>query len=180
MNDVRDLESPVGGVERSLPANPTRRGLIRRTKDKRRLNWHGRRTSRHALPQSALGFDRFAIRIRPLCNCCAKIFQQISAVSMTTTGISTSSAGTSGKRYRVRHGRQMNVDELDNTGRLVRGLCFLPEGWLSTGDILLAQKIALELREANAFSGARPSSVPGTELGAVERARGSRSNPSFV
>ena len=88
--------------------------------------------------------------------------------------------GTSGKRYRVRHGRQMNVDELDNTGRLVRGLCFLPEGWLSTGDILLVQKFALELMEANALSGARPSSVPGTELRAWECARGSRSNPSFV
>ena len=63
--------------------------------------------------------------------------------------------GTSGKRYRIRHGRQMNVDELDNTGRPVRWLCFLPEGWLPTGDILLAQKIALELMEANALSVAR-------------------------
>ena len=67
--------------------------------------------------------------------------------------------GTSGKRYRIRHGRQMNVDELDNTGRPVRWLCFLPEGRLPTGDILLAQKIALELMEADALSVARPSLI---------------------
>jgi hypothetical protein len=41
----------------------------------------------------------------------------------------------------------MNVHQLDRTGRTVARWCFLPEGELVTGDILLAQKIALETME---------------------------------
>lgn len=65
----------------------------------------------------------------------------------------------SGKRYRIRQGRQMNIDELDGKGRKVCGWCFLPEGGLVAGDCMLAQKIALETNEtaalkvANKFGG---------------------------
>jgi hypothetical protein len=55
--------------------------------------------------------------------------------------------GNTGKRYRVRHGRQMNIDQLDKNGRRVCGWCFFPQGSLVAGDIMLAQKLSLELYE---------------------------------
>jgi hypothetical protein len=59
--------------------------------------------------------------------------------------------GKTGKRYRIRHGRSMNIDQLDKNGRRVCGWCFFPEGNLVTGDVMLAQKVALELFEADAL-----------------------------
>lgn len=56
--------------------------------------------------------------------------------------------GETGKRYRINHGLQMNVEELDNIGRRVRLLCFMPGGRLSAGDVMLTQKIGLELFES--------------------------------
>jgi hypothetical protein len=52
-----------------------------------------------------------------------------------------------GKRYRIRAKRQMNIDELDERNRAVAVWCFGPEGVLPIGDIMLAQKIALETDE---------------------------------
>jgi hypothetical protein len=60
--------------------------------------------------------------------------------------------GQTGRRYRIRSGRQMNVEELDAQGRRVWFLCFVPRDHLPTGDILLAQKFALELFEMDALS----------------------------
>jgi hypothetical protein len=66
----------------------------------------------------------------------------------------------SGTRYRIRHGTQMNVEQLDEAGWRVCGWCFLPEGALVAGDVMLAQKIALEtdekaaLKLANRIAGA--------------------------
>lgn len=57
----------------------------------------------------------------------------------------------SGKRYRINHGRQMNIDELDGKGAKVCGWCFLPQGGLVAGDCMLAQKIALETDEPAAL-----------------------------
>jgi hypothetical protein len=59
--------------------------------------------------------------------------------------------GCSGYRYRIRHGHQMNVERLDKNGRRISLLCFMPEGHLAVGDIMLAQKIALELFETEAM-----------------------------
>jgi hypothetical protein len=59
--------------------------------------------------------------------------------------------GKTGKRYRIRHGRQMNIEQLDRNGRRVCGWCFFPQGSLVAGDIMLAQKAALELFEADAL-----------------------------
>jgi hypothetical protein len=59
--------------------------------------------------------------------------------------------GTTGKRYRIRHGRQMNIEQLDKNGRRVCGWCFFPQGNLVAGDVMLAQKMALELYEAEAL-----------------------------
>ena len=46
-----------------------------------------------------------------------------------------------GKCYRIRHGYQMNVEELGQNGRRIKLLCFMPIGGLPVGDIMLAQKI---------------------------------------
>jgi hypothetical protein len=59
--------------------------------------------------------------------------------------------GETGRRYRIRSGSQANVVQLDKNGRSVRVLCFMPEGELVVGDVMLAQKLALELFEADAL-----------------------------
>jgi hypothetical protein len=46
--------------------------------------------------------------------------------------------------------KAVNVDELDSVGNRVCEWCFLPEGKLAAGDIMLAQKIALETFESQA------------------------------
>jgi hypothetical protein len=46
----------------------------------------------------------------------------------------------------------MNVEELDQRGRCTRRLCFVPEGKLVDGDVMLAQKVALEAFEAEALA----------------------------
>ena len=63
--------------------------------------------------------------------------------------------GQSGKRYRIRSGSQMNVEELSATGRRIRVLCFVPRGGLPMGDTHLAQKLALELMENETLKIAR-------------------------
>jgi hypothetical protein len=59
--------------------------------------------------------------------------------------------GETGKTYRIRHGRQMNITELDAKGNRACGWCFLPQGALVSGDCMLAQKTALELFETEAL-----------------------------
>ena len=61
------------------------------------------------------------------------------------------SGGDSGRLYRIRHGAQMNVEQLDRSGKRIRVLCFMPEGGLAVGDVMLAQKFALELFETEAL-----------------------------
>jgi len=65
-----------------------------------------------------------------------------------------------GKRYRIHYGITTNVTELDDGGRPVAGLCFLPMGNLVAGDVMLAQKIALETDEKGALAVAKSFSVP--------------------
>jgi hypothetical protein len=45
-----------------------------------------------------------------------------------------------------------NVYELDDAGRPKVAWCFLPNDRLAAGDIMLAQKIALETNEHNALA----------------------------
>jgi hypothetical protein len=68
-----------------------------------------------------------------------------------TGGYFDVTGGDTGTRYGIRHGCQMNVEELDHRGRRHRMWCFMPEGHLPVGDIMLAQKIALELYESDAL-----------------------------
>jgi hypothetical protein len=53
--------------------------------------------------------------------------------------------------YRIRHGVQMNVEQIDQSGRPIRRLCFMPRSYLAVADVMLAQKIALELFEKEAL-----------------------------
>jgi hypothetical protein len=53
-----------------------------------------------------------------------------------------------GRKYRIQYGTSMNVYELDDAGRLKMGWCFVPQGCLVAGDVMLAQKIALETFES--------------------------------
>jgi hypothetical protein len=57
-----------------------------------------------------------------------------------------------GRRYRITYRAVMNVHELDPDGHPVQQWCFAPEGRLAVGDVLLAQKIALETMETKALA----------------------------
>jgi len=59
--------------------------------------------------------------------------------------------GQTGRRYRIKNGAQMNIEMLDTRGRSISELCFMPEGGLPVGDVMLAQKFALELFEQDAL-----------------------------
>ena len=59
--------------------------------------------------------------------------------------------GQTGRRYRIRNGAQMNVLVLDESGTPAGKLCFAPQGKLPVGDVMLAQKLALELFELDAL-----------------------------
>jgi hypothetical protein len=61
-----------------------------------------------------------------------------------------------GKKYRIRYGHYSNIEELDANGRPASGWCFVPAGNLVAGDVMLAQKIALETSERAALSIANP------------------------
>jgi hypothetical protein len=63
--------------------------------------------------------------------------------------------GTSGTHYRLWHCFQQNVEELDADGRRRWVWCFHPRETLVLGDVLLAQKTALELFEPEAIRIAR-------------------------
>ena len=55
--------------------------------------------------------------------------------------------GSTGRCYRITQGRVMNVYALAEERSWMRCLCFEPRGRLPLGDVMLAQKIALELFE---------------------------------
>ena len=61
----------------------------------------------------------------------------------------------SGKRYRIYYGVLSNVRELDAEGLPVAGLCFAPSDSLPPGDVVLAQKIALETDERETLAVAK-------------------------
>jgi hypothetical protein len=68
----------------------------------------------------------------------------------------------SGKRYRISYSSATNVHEIDGYGRSIVGWCFVPTGYLVKGDVMLAQKIALETNELGALAVANrfPVQVP--------------------
>jgi hypothetical protein len=66
-----------------------------------------------------------------------------------------------GGRYRITDAMSMNVLQLDRSGQALAKWCFLPAGNVARGDVLLAQKIALETMELQALAVAKK--YPGTE-----------------
>jgi hypothetical protein len=56
--------------------------------------------------------------------------------------------GSSGRHYRIWGQLPQNVEELDADGRRIRIWCFQPRDPLVLEDVLLAQKVALELFES--------------------------------
>ena len=67
--------------------------------------------------------------------------------------------GDTGRRYRIYPGTMSNVCEIDEKGHASLGLCFRTMGELPIGDVMLAQKIALENCESSVLAVAR-SFVP--------------------
>ena len=61
----------------------------------------------------------------------------------------------SGKRYRIYYGQAANIREMDEAGNPKMGWCFVPKGYLVAGDVMLAQKIALETDELAVLAVAR-------------------------
>ena len=57
-----------------------------------------------------------------------------------------------GKRYRICHGNGANIIELDDAALPRTGWCFVPRDPLVAGDVMLAQKIALETDERSALA----------------------------
>jgi hypothetical protein len=57
-----------------------------------------------------------------------------------------------GTRYLITYATAMNVHQLDEAGLSVAQWCFGPKGDLAPGDVLLAQKIALETMERNVLA----------------------------
>jgi hypothetical protein len=53
----------------------------------------------------------------------------------------------SGRRYRICRGMSFNIHELDDDGDSTCKWCVVPVGPLAPGDLMLAQKIALETSE---------------------------------
>jgi hypothetical protein len=59
---------------------------------------------------------------------------------------------STGKRYRILYGQSANIQEMDEAGNPKTGWCFVPKGYLVPGDVMLAQKIALETDELAALA----------------------------
>jgi hypothetical protein len=55
------------------------------------------------------------------------------------------------RRYRIYYATAANVEELDEIGCPLMRYCFIPMGYLVPGDVMLAQKIALETEELAAL-----------------------------
>ena len=88
-------------------------------------------------------------------------FRRLNSSSLMRKATLTSS-GPPLSKYRIQYGTSMNVYELDDTGRLKMGWCFVPQGCLVAGDVMLAQKIALETFESRALLVARRFAPFGT------------------
>jgi hypothetical protein len=75
--------------------------------------------------------------------------------------------GETGHRYRICQGDALNIDEYDRNGTYISRWCFAPVGKLVLGDVLLSQKLALELFEsvARAVANRYPIDYPRSIFG---------------
>jgi hypothetical protein len=56
------------------------------------------------------------------------------------------------KKYRIHFGVSANIQELGPDDKPRTAWCFIPKGYLVRGDVMLAQKIALETSECEALA----------------------------
>ena len=84
-------------------------------------------------------------RIEPSA-CLVKVAPAFDLVLTISSGCHT------GKRYRICHGNGANIIELDDAALPRTGWCFVPRDPLVAGDVMLAQKIALETDERGALA----------------------------
>lgn len=71
-------------------------------------------------------------------------------------------SSVSQKKYRIHFGVSANIRELGKDDKPRTGWCFVPQGYLVPGDVMLARKIALETSECEALAVANqfPSMTP--------------------
>jgi hypothetical protein len=133
------------------------------------------RHSRRARTDSAAEWERNVRGVAPLKNW----LSQAQLQSYESFGYFDVIGSDSGILYRIHHGQQANVEELDGFGQTVCAWCFVPVGDLVAGDVMLAQKVALETNERAAMSVAvryaalrvrrttrvRPPPLPASPLG---------------
>ena len=67
--------------------------------------------------------------------------------------------GDTGTRYVVRNFTSINIEQLNSKGEPEKGWCFGPQGNLARGDLLLAQKLALECFEVQALKRAHSHTI---------------------
>ena len=72
----------------------------------------------------------------------------------------------------------MNVREIDEAGGVKLGLCVAPKGSLATGDVMLAQKIALETFERRSLAVANRCLFVDLRSNAGRAGRANASRPS--
>lgn len=72
--------------------------------------------------------------------------------------------GDTGTRYVIRNITTVNIDQLNSHGERVKRWCFGPRGNLAMGDVLLAQKLALECFESQALAEALSYSPDGNRM----------------
>lgn len=68
--------------------------------------------------------------------------------------------GASGRKYRIKFGICANILELTEEGTPKVGWCVVPDACLVAGDVMLAQKIALETCEGKTLATANRFGAP--------------------
>jgi hypothetical protein len=112
--------------ERSSRGRALRR-LCRFSRDKDRAEARGLRLLRRWLsPEQRRQLDSFSY------------FEVVGSVSQ--------------KKYRIHFGVSANIQELGPDDKPRTAWCFIPKGYLVRGDVMLAQKIALETSECEALA----------------------------
>jgi hypothetical protein len=112
-------------------------------------NWWIPRWARHLLPSNLFADrDTNAHGVRLL----IENLSQVQRDQYKRRGYFEVTGGGTGKRYRIRKSYQMNVEELSSNGTRMSLLCFMPKGGLVLADVMLAQKLALELFELEALA----------------------------
>jgi hypothetical protein len=83
-------------------------------------------------------------------------------VQFDSLGYFDVTGSVSHKKYRIHFGVSANIQELGDDGKPRMGWCFIPDGYLVPGDVMLAQKIALETSERDALAVANqfPPTIP--------------------